>query len=77
MFIYDFDGVDLDWEYFVVDDCSGCEEDFKNFFIFFKNFKQVFKLIGGRDEVLFIFLVFFCRFLMFYIFGYLCYCRFC
>ncbi|KAF5227461.1 hypothetical protein FAUST_11765 [Fusarium austroamericanum] len=51
MSTYDFDGVDLDWEYPVAKDRSGRDEDFKNFPEFLKNLKQALKSTGGRDEV--------------------------
>ncbi|KAM0313290.1 hypothetical protein ACHAPQ_012074 [Fusarium lateritium] len=51
MSTYDFDGVDLDWEYPVANDRSGRDEDFKNFPSFLKNLKQALKSTGGRDEV--------------------------
>lgn len=51
MSTYDFDGVDLDWEYPVAEDRSGRKEDFKNFPTFLKNLKQALKSTGGRDEV--------------------------
>lgn len=37
---YDFDGIDLDWEYPAADDRSGRVEDFANFPKFMKNLKQ-------------------------------------
>ena len=40
MATYNFDGVDLDWEYPGADDRSGREEDFKNFPIFVANLKE-------------------------------------
>ncbi|KAF7183510.1 hypothetical protein CNMCM7691_003789 [Aspergillus felis] len=46
---YNFDGVDLDWEYPVADDRSGRPEDYKNLPILLKNLKAVLKNTGGRD----------------------------
>lgn len=51
MSTYDFDGVDLDWEYPVAEDRSGRDEDFKNFPKFLANLKKALKSTGGRDEV--------------------------
>jgi GH18 family chitinase len=48
---YDFDGVDLDWEYPVAKDRSGRDEDFENFPKFLANLKKGLKGTGGRDEV--------------------------
>ncbi|KAH7119486.1 putative class V chitinase [Dactylonectria estremocensis] len=50
MSTYDFDGVDLDWEYPEAEDRSGREEDFKNFPTFIANLKKALKSTG-RDEV--------------------------
>ncbi|KAL4744802.1 hypothetical protein BDW72DRAFT_199248 [Aspergillus terricola var. indicus] len=49
MSTYDFDGVDLDWEYPVADDRSGRPEDFENFPKFMANLKKALKASGGRD----------------------------
>ena len=49
MSTYDFDGLDLDWEYPVADDRSGRPEDFKNFPSLMKNLKAALKATGGRD----------------------------
>ncbi|KAF7137044.1 hypothetical protein CNMCM5793_006895 [Aspergillus hiratsukae] len=49
MSTYNFDGVDLDWEYPVADDRSGRPEDFKNFPKFLANLKKALKASGGRD----------------------------
>ncbi|CAG8171739.1 unnamed protein product [Penicillium salamii] len=46
---YDFDGVDIDWEYPEADDRSGRPEDFANFSKFLKNLKARLKRTGGRD----------------------------
>ncbi|KXG46667.1 Glycoside hydrolase, superfamily [Penicillium griseofulvum] len=46
---YDFDGVDLDWEYPAADDRSGREEDFENFPKFMANLKDALKKTAGRD----------------------------
>ncbi|KAL0939539.1 uncharacterized protein CTRU02_206149 [Colletotrichum truncatum] len=51
MSTYDFDGVDLDWEYPVAKDRSGRDEDFENFPKFLANLKKSLKATGGRDEV--------------------------
>ncbi|KAL2759070.1 glycoside hydrolase family 18 protein, partial [Sodiomyces alcalophilus JCM 7366] len=51
MSTYDFDGVDLDWEYPVAKDRSGRDEDFENFPKFLANLKKALKATGGRDEV--------------------------
>ncbi|RYP21255.1 hypothetical protein DL767_009307 [Monosporascus sp. MG133] len=40
---YNFDGIDLDWEYPEADDRSGRREDFANFPKFMKNLKQALK----------------------------------
>ncbi|KAK2739878.1 Killer toxin subunits alpha/beta 4 [Colletotrichum kahawae] len=50
MSTYDFDGVDLDWEYPVAEDRSGREEDFENFPKFLANLKKALKSTGGRNE---------------------------
>ncbi|KAL4875746.1 hypothetical protein BJY04DRAFT_223740 [Aspergillus karnatakaensis] len=49
MSTYDFDGIDLDWEYPVADDRSGRPEDYKNFPSFIANLKKALKASGGRD----------------------------
>ncbi|KAL4966223.1 uncharacterized protein BDV14DRAFT_199024 [Aspergillus stella-maris] len=46
---YDFDGIDLDWEYPVADDRSGRAEDYKNFPVFMANLKDALKGTAGRD----------------------------
>ncbi|GIC89051.1 uncharacterized protein Aud_005452 [Aspergillus udagawae] len=46
---YNFDGIDLDWEYPVADDRSGRPEDYKNLPILLKNLKAALKNTGGRD----------------------------
>ncbi|KAL6410909.1 putative class V chitinase [Ilyonectria robusta] len=50
MSTYDFDGIDLDWEYPAADDRSGRKEDFENFPKFIANLKKALKSTG-RDEV--------------------------
>ncbi|KAK7423090.1 hypothetical protein QQZ08_009257 [Neonectria magnoliae] len=50
MSTYDFDGVDLDWEYPAAEERSGREEDFQNFPRFIANLKKALKS-SGRDEV--------------------------
>lgn len=40
---YDFDGIDLDWEYPVADDRGGRGEDYKNFVTLSKRLKQALK----------------------------------
>jgi GH18 family chitinase len=49
MSTYDFDGVDIDWEYPAADDRSGRTEDFENFPKFIRNLKQALSSTGGRD----------------------------
>ncbi|KAL4867514.1 hypothetical protein BDV12DRAFT_198207 [Aspergillus spectabilis] len=49
MSTYDFDGIDLDWEYPVADDRSGRPEDYENFPSFIANLKKALKASGGRD----------------------------
>jgi chitinase len=49
MSTYNFDGVDVDWEYPEADDRSGRPEDFANFSSFLKNLKAALKQSGGRD----------------------------
>lgn len=46
---YDFDGVDLDWEYPVAPDRSGRPMDFDNFSKFMSNLKNALEGTGGRD----------------------------
>ena len=48
---YNFNGVDLDWEYPTADDRGGREEDFKNLPKFLANLKKSLKGTGGRDRV--------------------------
>lgn len=40
---YDFDGIDLDWEYPVADDRGGRGEDYENFVTLSKRLKQALK----------------------------------
>lgn len=49
MSTYNFDGVDIDWEYPAADDRNGRAEDFTNFPIFIHNLKTALKGTGGRD----------------------------
>jgi GH18 family chitinase len=49
MSTYNFDGIDLDWEYPVAEDRSGRPEDYKNFPSFIANLKRALKASGGRD----------------------------
>lgn len=51
MAMYDFDGVDLDWEYPEAPDRSGRGEDFENFPKFMANLRSELKRTGGRDGV--------------------------
>lgn len=51
MSTYDFDGVDLDWEYPGADDRSGRDEDFETFPVFLRRLKAALKASGGRDGV--------------------------
>lgn len=51
MSTYDFDGIDLDWEYPVADDRGGQKKDFDNFPKFLANLKKSLKSTGGRDGV--------------------------
>ncbi|TPR05868.1 hypothetical protein CAN33_0011610 [Aspergillus niger] len=51
MATYNFDGVDIDWEYPVDSDRSGQKEDFQNFPKFISNLKNALKGTGGRDEL--------------------------
>ncbi|OOQ86760.1 hypothetical protein PEBR_19882 [Penicillium brasilianum] len=48
---YDFDGVDLDWEYPEATDRSGKPEDYKNFPTFMKNLKNALDGTGGRNTL--------------------------
>lgn len=50
MSTYEFDGVDLDWEYPMARDRSGRDEDFDNFPKFLANLKKGLKGTG-RDEI--------------------------
>lgn len=49
MSTYDFDGVDIDWEYPGATDRSGRPEDFANYPKFIANLKQALSGTGGRD----------------------------
>jgi chitinase len=40
---YDFDGVDIDWEYPVADDRGGSEEDKENYLTLVKEMRRSFK----------------------------------
>lgn len=51
MSTYDFDGVDLDWEYPEADDRSGKPADYKNFPSFMKNLKKALDGTGGRNTL--------------------------
>ena len=48
---YDFDGVDLDWEFPVAPDRNGRPEDYENFPKFMANLKSALKGTGGRDHL--------------------------
>ncbi|RAL06586.1 class V chitinase [Aspergillus homomorphus CBS 101889] len=48
---YDFDGVDIDWEYPVDGDRGGQEVDFANFPRFMTNLKHALRGTGGRGEL--------------------------
>jgi GH18 family chitinase len=50
MSTYDFDGVDIDWEYPASSDRSGRAEDFANFPTFIQNLKlALISSSGGRS----------------------------
>jgi chitinase len=49
MATYDFDGVDLDWEYPEAPDRSGRGIDYANFPKMIANLKQALRSSGGRD----------------------------
>ncbi|KAJ6191606.1 Glycoside hydrolase superfamily [Penicillium mononematosum] len=49
MSTYNFDGVDIDWEYPAADDRNGRPEDFHNFPKFMANLKKALQSTGGRD----------------------------
>ncbi|THX63759.1 glycoside hydrolase, partial [Aureobasidium pullulans] len=49
MSTYDFDGVDIDWEYPAADDRSGRPEDFDNFPSFICRLKESLKYADGRN----------------------------
>lgn len=51
MSTYDFDGVDLDWEYPEADDRSGRPEDYENFPKFLANLKSTLDKTPGRNEL--------------------------
>ncbi|KAJ0422707.1 glycoside hydrolase [Aspergillus carlsbadensis] len=46
---YNLDGIDLSWEYPVVDDRGGRPEDFRNFPKLLRNLKAALQATGGRD----------------------------
>ncbi|KAF2434209.1 glycoside hydrolase, partial [Tothia fuscella] len=46
---YDFDGVDIDWEYPEADNRGGRSIDFKNFVTFISNLRQALDGNGGRN----------------------------
>lgn len=48
---YDFDGVDLDWEYPGADDRSGSSDDYANFPVFLSHLHQSLRQTGGRDGI--------------------------
>ncbi|KAL3443940.1 hypothetical protein BJX65DRAFT_298006 [Aspergillus insuetus] len=49
MSTYNFNSIDLNWEYPVANDQSGRPKDFKNFPKFMANLKKALKASGGRD----------------------------
>ncbi|KAL5327258.1 hypothetical protein ACEPPN_004952 [Leptodophora sp. 'Broadleaf-Isolate-01'] len=49
MSTYNFDGVDLDWEYPEADDRSGQSDDYANLSTFLGRTKSTLKATGGRD----------------------------
>lgn len=51
MATYNFDGVDIDWEYPGAADRSGRPEDFANLPTFMANLKNALISTGGRDEL--------------------------
>ncbi|KAK4870960.1 hypothetical protein LT330_000197 [Penicillium expansum] len=51
MSTYDFDGIDLDWEYPEATDRNGRPEDFKNFPRFIANLRQALDHTGGRNGI--------------------------
>jgi chitinase len=51
MMKYNYDGVDIDWEYPVADDRGGIEEDFENFVTFLKRLRQRLAQIGTPKGV--------------------------
>ncbi|KGO56945.1 Chitinase II [Penicillium expansum] len=51
MSTYDFDGMDLDWEYPEATDRNGRPEDFKNFPKFIANLRKALDHTGGRNGI--------------------------
>ncbi|GAB1213968.1 hypothetical protein ATERTT37_003124 [Aspergillus terreus] len=51
MSTYDFDGIDLDWEYPEADDRNGRPEDFKNFSKFLANLRSTLDKTPGRNGI--------------------------
>lgn len=51
MSTYNFDGVDLDWEYPEAKDRGGIEKDFSNFPKFLARLKAALSTTGGRDGI--------------------------
>ncbi|KAJ5639539.1 Chitinase II [Penicillium longicatenatum] len=51
MSTYDFDGIDLDWEYPEATDRNGRPEDFKNFPKFMENLRKTLDKSGGRNGI--------------------------